>query len=151
MILAPIGTATPLLDGNPILESGALACRYLKNGELLILLVSKRRSGKWGIPKGRVNGRLTFGQVAAEAFEEAGIKGRVSANSIGMFRVEKRTPSRQHSHVVEVRVYLMEVTKFFRHWPEKGKREIRWVSRETAAHQLREPTLAHLCYHLAKS
>jgi 8-oxo-dGTP pyrophosphatase MutT (NUDIX family) len=69
----------------------------------LVLLVSKRRSGKWGIPKGRVDGRLTFGEVAAkEAFEEAGIKGRVSPNSIGMFRVEKRTPSRQHSQVVEV-------------------------------------------------
>jgi 8-oxo-dGTP pyrophosphatase MutT (NUDIX family) len=144
-------TASPLPDGNPILESGALACRRLKNGELLVLLVSKRRSGKWGIPKGRVSGRLSFGEVAAkEAFEEAGIKGRVSPNSIGMFRVQKRTPSRQLSQVVEVWVYLMEVTKRLRHWPEKGQREIRWVSCETAAQQLREPMLAHLCHRLAK-
>src|SRR5690349_14913737 len=34
-------TAPPLLRGAPMLESGALAYRRLKNGELLILLVSK--------------------------------------------------------------------------------------------------------------
>jgi hypothetical protein len=93
----------PFLNGKPILEAGALACRRLKSGELPILLVSKRRSGKWGIPKGRLNGRLTFAEVAAkEAFEETGIKGRISANSIAMFRTKKRTPDRQHSEIVEV-------------------------------------------------
>jgi 8-oxo-dGTP pyrophosphatase MutT (NUDIX family) len=144
-------SAPPLLHGSPILEAGALACRRLKNGELLVLLVSKRRSGKWGIPKGRLNGRLTFGEVAAkEAFEEAGIKGRISPNSVGMFRVKKRTPSRQYSRVVEVWVYLMEVTERLHHWPEEGKREIRWVSCETAARQLREPALADLCQRLAQ-
>jgi 8-oxo-dGTP pyrophosphatase MutT (NUDIX family) len=144
-------TAPPLLDGSPILEAGALACRRLKNGELLVLLISKRRSGKWGIPKGRLNGRLTFGEVAAkEAFEEAGIKGRISPNSVGMFRVKKRTPSRESSRVVEVWVYFMEVTKRLHHWPEKGKREIRWVSCETAARQLRETALADLCQRLAQ-
>jgi len=143
--------APPLLVGNPILEAGALACRRLKkNGELSILLISKSRSGKWSIPKGRLNGRLTFGEVAAkEAFEEAGIRGYVSPNSIGMFRVKKRTPSREHSQVVEVWVYLMEVTKRVRNWPEKGKREIRWVSCETAAQELREPMLAEVCHRLA--
>jgi 8-oxo-dGTP pyrophosphatase MutT (NUDIX family) len=144
-------TAPPLLEGKPILEAGALACRRLKNGELSILLISKSRSGKWSIPKGRLNGRLTFGEVAAkEAFEEAGIKGFVSPSSIGMFRVKKRTPSRQHTQIVEVWIYLIEVTKRVRHWPEKGKREIRWVSCETAAQQLHEPMLADLCHRLAR-
>jgi 8-oxo-dGTP pyrophosphatase MutT (NUDIX family) len=144
-------SAPPLLDGSPILEAGALACRRLKNGELSVLLVSKRRSGKWGIPKGRLNGRLTFGEVAAkEAFEEAGIKGRISPGSVGMFRMKKRTPSRQYSRVVEVWVYLMEVTERLHYWPEKGKREIRWVSCETAARQLREPALAELCQRLER-
>jgi ADP-ribose pyrophosphatase YjhB (NUDIX family) len=150
-LMASPEIAPPLEDGNPILEAGALACRRLKSGELSILLISKRRSGKWGIPKGRVNGRLTFGEVAAkEAFEEAGIKGCVSPNSIGMFRVTKRTPSREHSQIVEVWVYLMEVTDSLRRWPEKGKREIRWVPWETAARQLREPMLADLCQRLAR-
>jgi 8-oxo-dGTP pyrophosphatase MutT (NUDIX family) len=143
-------TAEPLVRGRPILEAGTLACRRLKNGELAILLVSKRRSGKWGIPKGRVNGRLTFGEVAAkEAFEEAGIRGRMSPNSIAMFRVKRRSIDRQHSRVVEVWVYLMEVTERLSRWPERGKREVRWVSCETAAKHLRDPILAELCRRLA--
>jgi 8-oxo-dGTP pyrophosphatase MutT (NUDIX family) len=141
----------PRLEGNPILEAGALACRRLKSGELSILLVSKTRSGKWGIPKGRLNGRLTFAEVAAkEAFEEAGIKGRVSPGSIAMYRTKKRTPDRQHCQIVEVWIYLIEVTQRLRRWPEKGKREIRWVSCETAARHLREPMLAEICHRLAK-
>jgi 8-oxo-dGTP pyrophosphatase MutT (NUDIX family) len=140
----------PVVTGEPILETGALACRRLKNGKLSILLVSKRRSGKWGIPKGRVNGRLTFPEVAAkEAFEEAGVRGKVSPNSIGMFRTKKRTPDRQHVRVVEVWVYLMRVTELLKCWPEMGKREIRWVSCGAAARALREPILAELCDRLA--
>jgi hypothetical protein len=49
-----------------MLESGALAYRRLKNGELLILLISKKRSKKWGIPKGKVNASLSFGETAAK-------------------------------------------------------------------------------------
>jgi 8-oxo-dGTP pyrophosphatase MutT (NUDIX family) len=152
-LMASVEVAPPLVGRNLILEAGALACRRLKNGELSILLISKRRSGKWGIPKGRLNGRLSFNEVAAkEAFEEAGVKGCVSPTSIGMFRMKKRTPSREYTHqVVEVWVYLMEVTKCFRHWPEEGKREIRWVSCETAAKQLGEPILAHLCHRLVEA
>jgi 8-oxo-dGTP pyrophosphatase MutT (NUDIX family) len=142
-------TAEPRLPGRPILEAGTLACRRRKTGELAILLVSKRRSGKWGIPKGRVNGRLSFGEVAAkEAFEEAGIRGRLSPTSIAMFRMKKRTLDRQHIRVVEVWVYLMEVTERLGRWPEKGKREVRWVSCETAARHLRDPILAELCHRL---
>jgi hypothetical protein len=90
MMRSPI-TASPVLRGTAILESGALAYRRLKNGELVILLVSKKRSKKWGIPKGKVNASLSFGETAAkEAFEEAGVIGRVSSNSIGMFRAKKR-------------------------------------------------------------
>jgi len=68
--------APPALPGTAILESGALAYRRRKNGEVLILLISKKRSKKWGIPKGRVNASLSFGETAAkEAFEEAGVAG----------------------------------------------------------------------------
>jgi 8-oxo-dGTP pyrophosphatase MutT (NUDIX family) len=86
--------------------AGALAYRRLENGELEILLVSKKRSKRWGISKGRVNAALSFGETAAkEAFEEAGVIGRVSPNSVGMFRANKTTPTPK---IVEVWVYLLE-------------------------------------------
>jgi ADP-ribose pyrophosphatase YjhB (NUDIX family) len=141
--------APPALPGTAILESGALAYRRRKNGEVLILLISKKRSKKWGIPKGRVNASLSFGETAAkEAFEEAGVTGRISPNCIGMFRATKRTPTPKH---IEVWVYLLEVDETVLDWPEKDKRQIRWAPCKIAARELREPVLTHLCHRLAQS
>lgn len=148
MMRAPI-TAPPVTRGTAMLESGALAYRRPKNGKPLILLVSKKRSKKWGIPKGKVSASLSFGETAAkEAFEEAGVIGRVSPNSIGMFRAKKGTPTPKN---IEVWVYLLEVDETLSNWPEKEKRKTRWVSCKVAARELREPVLTHLCHRLAQS
>jgi 8-oxo-dGTP pyrophosphatase MutT (NUDIX family) len=134
-----------------LLQSGVLAYRRAKNGELLILLIRKRRSKQWGIPKGRIEAHLSFGENAAkEAFEEAGVRGRLSAHSVGMFRATKRSPSRLNTRVIEVWIYLLEVTERLSRWPEKGKRETRWVSCDIAAAALREPLLVELCHRLAQ-
>jgi ADP-ribose pyrophosphatase YjhB (NUDIX family) len=141
--------APPALRGTAILEAGALAYRRRKNGEVLILLVGKHRSKKWGIPKGRVNASLSLGETAAkEAFEEAGVIGRISPNSIAMFRAKKGTPTPKN---IEVWVYLLEVNETLSDWPEKEKRQTRWVSCKVAARELREPVLTHLCHRLAQS
>ena len=148
MMKSPIAPP-PMLRRTAILESGVLAYRRLKNGELVILLVSKKRSKKWGIPKGKVNASLSFGETAAkEAFEEAGVLGRISPNSIGMFRTKKGTPIPKN---IEVWVYLLEVGETVSNWPEKETRQTRWVSCKVAARELREPILTHLCHCLAQS
>jgi ADP-ribose pyrophosphatase YjhB (NUDIX family) len=99
--------------------------------EVLILLISKKRSKKWGIPKGRVNASLSFGETAAkEAFEEAGVMGRISPNCIGMFRATKGNPTPQH---IEVWIYLLEMDETVLDWPEKETRQIRWAPCKTAA------------------
>ena len=147
MMRSPTTTA-PVMRGTAMLESGAVAYRRLKNGKLLILLVSKKRSKKWGIPKGKVNASLSFGETdAKEAFEEAGVVGRISPNSVGMFRAKKGTPVPKN---IEVWVYLLEVDKTLSDWPEKGTRQIRWASCKAAARELREPVLTHLCHRLAQ-
>lgn len=145
-------TAPPRAPGQvPLLESGVLAFRYEGNGEPLVLLISKRRSKKWGIPKGRIPPHMSFPESAArEAFEEAGVVGRVSPSPIGMFRAEKSGANPLVRQIIEVWVYLLEVTEALPDWPEKGKRTIRWVSCEAAARQLREPALTHLCHRLAQ-
>ena len=102
-----------------------------------------------GIPKGKVNTFLSFGETAAkEAFEEAGAIGRVSPNSVGMFRAKKTTPIPK---IVEVWVYLLEVDEMLDNWPEKEKRRIRWASCKVAARELRNTILTELCHHLAQS
>jgi len=139
-------------DEGAMLESGVLAFRREHNGEPLVLLISKRRSKKWGIPKGRAEPHLSLHENAAkEAFEEAGVLGYIAPSSVGMFRAEKATANPLRKQVIEVWVYLLEVTETLPDWPEKEKRTIRWVTCEVAAQQLREPVLAHLCHRLAQS
>jgi 8-oxo-dGTP pyrophosphatase MutT (NUDIX family) len=146
--------AAPLTRGEPraVLESGVLAFRRENNGDPRILLISRKRSKKWGIPKGKVEPTLTFPETAAkEAFEEAGVLGYISPSSVGMFRAQKRTGNPQVLQIIEVWVYLLEVAETAPDWPERDKRAIRWMSCEAAARHLREPVLAHLCHRLAQS
>ena len=104
-----------------------------------------------GHPKGRVEPHLSFSELASkEAFEEAGVVGYVSGNSVGMFRARKQNTNGLSHQIIEVWVYLFEVTDTRRKWPEMHRREIRWASCEMAAQQLREPLLAHLCHRLAQ-
>lgn len=144
--------APPPREDDPLLESGVLAYRREDNGDPLVLLISRRRSKKWGIPKGKLVPTLNFPENAAkEAFEEAGVIGYISPSSVGMFRARKTTSTPVPiQHTIEVWVYLLEVAELTADWPEKGKREIRWVTCEAAAQHLREPVLAHLCLRLAQ-
>ena len=140
----------PPRQDDPLLESGALAFRH-DNGDPQVLLISRKRSKKWGIPKGKLVPTLNFPENAAkEAFEEAGVIGYVSPSSVGMFRAKKWVGDPLVQQTIEVWVYLLEVTELAQDWPEKGKREVRWVSCESAARQLREPVLSHLCHRLAQ-
>jgi 8-oxo-dGTP pyrophosphatase MutT (NUDIX family) len=133
------------------LEAGALAFRRTKRRGLEILLISKRRGRRWGIPKGKLVPYLSFAENAAkEAFEEAGVVGRISPDAVGVFRARKRADNPLAPSVIEVWVYLLEVTIVRAKWPERGKRKIRWVSCKTAARQLREPVLARICQRLDK-
>jgi 8-oxo-dGTP pyrophosphatase MutT (NUDIX family) len=144
--------APPPREDDPLLESGALVYRREDNGGPLVLLVSRRRSKKWGIPKGKLVPTLNFPENAAkEAFEEAGVIGYISSSSVGMFRAKKKSTSDPPiQHTIEVWVYLLEVAELAVNWPEKGKREVRWLPCEAAAQHLRQPVLAHLCLRLAQ-
>ena len=56
--------------------------------------------------------------AAKEAFEEAGVISYISANSIGMFRARKQSASGLAHKIIDVWVYLFEVTEPRRRWPE---------------------------------
>ena len=146
-VVPPMSPARPTT-----LESGVLAFRRESNGDPRVLLISRRRSKKWGIPKGRVVPHLSFCENAVkEAFEEAGVVGHVSPFSVGVFRAEKRRANSPEPEVIEVWIYLLEVAETLSDWPEKDKRATRWVTCEAAARRLHEPVLAHLCHRLAQN
>lgn len=132
----------------PQIQSGALAYRRAENGEISVLLVRKIHSQNWGIPKGKLVPHLSLDENAAkEAFEEAGVRGRIQQVAAATYRAIKRIYGQKC--VIEVCVFLLEVTETAKTWPEKAKRDFKWVSPQEAAVLLREPVLADLCMRLA--
>ena len=125
-------------------QSGVLAYRVDSGGRHTVLLISKRRSNGWGIPKGHLAPMLSLAQNAAkEAFEEAGIEGRIAKKAAGVLHLHKH--SGLHPVVFEVWVHLLEVTRELEEWPERAERRRRWVPPREAAEILREPLLVQLC------
>ena len=74
-------------SAQPLVWSGVLAFRRLKDGEVAVLLVKKPNLNNWGIPKGNAEPDLSLAENAAkEAFEEAGVQGCIEAYSSGTYR-----------------------------------------------------------------
>jgi len=81
---------------------------------LSVVLITSRRSGKWGIPKGVVEKDMSPHESAAkEAFEEAGVLGEVRGTSVGLYKHEK------WGGTCTVEVFPMKVTTLLDGWPEK--------------------------------
>jgi 8-oxo-dGTP pyrophosphatase MutT (NUDIX family) len=108
-------------------QSGVIPFRF-EEGELRLLLITSRRKKHWGIPKGIVESHLSARDSAAqEAFEEAGVRGKVSSGSVGRFEYKK------WGGTCRVEVFLLEVDEVLDEWPEGFFRERRWLSAAEAA------------------
>ncbi len=101
----------------PIAQAAALA---LRDGR--ICMVTSRSGRRWVLPKGQIEAHQTPRDAAlAEAWEEAGLLGRVEKEPLGRYDYEK------NGTVHEVSVYLMTVTTERSEWPEKTQRSREWV------------------------
>jgi len=117
---------------------------------LQILLVSSRETRRWVIPKGwPMKGKLDHQAAAQEAYEEAGLDGRIVDTPIGDYPYLKRLKSGA-ARPVTVDVYPMEVTGEHATWPEKGQRTLRWMSPVEAALGVQEPELRDLIARFAQ-
>jgi ADP-ribose pyrophosphatase YjhB (NUDIX family) len=96
--------------------------------------VTTRGQRGWIIPKGWPIRHLTAASTAArEAYEEAGAIGTIVGDRpCGSFIYEKRASSRGRV-VCEVSVFLLEVERQLRKWPEKSQRKTRWFTPEAAS------------------
>lgn len=73
-----------------------------------------------------------------EAYEEAGVQGRMSINSIGYFDYEK------WGEAFRVEVFLLEVNTILQSWPEASVRQRRWFGVMEAAQAVDQPKLREL-------
>lgn len=137
----PSATGASALDALP-LQFAALPVREGEHG-LEVLLVTSRETGRWIIPKGwPMKNRKPHQAAAQEAFEEAGVKGRVHKKAIGQYQAFKRFE--EHFVLCTVHVYEMEVTDELQTWKEMHQRRRAWFPAARAALLVDEPGLASL-------
>lgn len=125
-------------------QIAALPYRRLIDGSLQIMLITSRETARWVIPKGWRMKRLSGPEAAAqEAYEEAGLRGRISAQALGVFGYVKRRKNGQLQQCT-VTVYPLLVRGQEESWPEQGQRDCVWHDQDTAAGLVIEPELAEI-------
>jgi 8-oxo-dGTP pyrophosphatase MutT (NUDIX family) len=118
---------------------------------LEILLVTTRQSKQWIIPKGWPIKALRPAKSAArEAFEEAGVRGRVGGKSIGFFAYNKTLEGNGIQVNCEVRVFPLLVKRQSETWPEIEQRVAQWVVPNKALALIKDPGLKGLIAAFAK-
>jgi 8-oxo-dGTP pyrophosphatase MutT (NUDIX family) len=108
------------------------------------MLVTSRRTKRWIIPKGwPMRSKAPHLAAAQEALEEAGVVGRVATSPIGSYSYEKHL-KRGRVVVCEVLVFPLEVERQQKSWPEKGKRQMRWLTPADAAAAVQDNALSDI-------
>lgn len=119
-------------------QACAVPFRRREDGRIEFCVITSTR-GRWIFPKGFVDpGDSVVETALKEAFEEAGVHGRIVGKPLGTCRL----PKNGDKLVVVAR--LMEVEKSHATWPEKETRHRRWVSHDEASELLKEPALRQL-------
>ncbi|TNF99955.1 MAG: NUDIX hydrolase [Gammaproteobacteria bacterium] len=117
----------------------------IRKGKPEILVISSSKNKHWVVPKGiKDPGLSPQNSAAKEAWEEAGVEGRVKGKPIGSYEYEK------WGATCTVDVYPMKVTKVIPEdkWHERHRgRE--WVKPEVAAERLKQAELAPMVEKLA--
>ena len=94
-------------------------------------------------------GKSLADAAAQEAFEEAGIKGKVDQEPIGRFRHTK-----QHllfgTVEVDIHVHSLTVERELKDWPERGERLRKWFKLEEAAAKVDSAELRALIVQFGK-
>jgi 8-oxo-dGTP pyrophosphatase MutT (NUDIX family) len=80
--------------------------------------------------------------AAREAYEEAGVTGKVKRKPIGEYSYWKRLE--RSFELLTVEVYPLEVREQRSDWPEKGSRKLGWLKPIDAAKLVDEPGLITL-------
>jgi len=117
-------------------EQVAAVCYRVRNRTIEFLLV-RTRGGRWTFPKGSLESGLTHAQTAAlEAFEEAGVHGRMEEASFARYVRRKRGDAQDSPIELAVNAHLCEVLR--QDPPQEFDRNPTWFPPEKAKRRLRE-------------
>ncbi|WP_052214875.1 NUDIX hydrolase [Belnapia sp. F-4-1] len=119
------------------------------DGETQVMLVTSRETRRWVLPKGWTEKCGGAKQAEREAFEEAGIRGRITPVPIGAYAYPKRLADGA-TVTCKVEVFPLAVDELLEDWPEKSQRERRWFTLPQAAMAVDEGGLVTLMLNLAQ-
>jgi 8-oxo-dGTP pyrophosphatase MutT (NUDIX family) len=121
-------------------EQVAAVCYRERSGNIEFLLIQTRGSGRWTFPKGSPEPGLTHAQAAAlEAFEEAGVHGRIEEASFTRYCRKRDGEQKTAAGLAGkelVNAHLCEVLRLGT--PKESKRNRTWFSVQEAKRRLRE-------------
>lgn len=126
-----------------IQQVGAIPLIRDHEGQICIVLVTTRGSGRWTIPKGNIMAKLADHKAAErEALEEAGLVGKISKNPLGTYQFWKRQDA--HWTLAEVTVFVLLVESQLDKFKEKGQRDIKAFRPDDAVDAVYEAGLGAL-------
>jgi 8-oxo-dGTP pyrophosphatase MutT (NUDIX family) len=151
-LLQQLVTVSDTLFANPFKEQLAALCYRIRppSDEIEVLLVTSRDSGRWIIPKGwPMKGKKPHQAAATEAWEEAGVKGKVQKKPFGHFTYLKELDNGVRLPCI-VHVHILEVSSVDDKFRETGQRRREWVTCSEASRRVREPELKGLFLNLQR-
>lgn len=108
----------------------------MKNAQAQVLLITSRETGRWVLPKGwPIKGLVDAKSAAQEAWEEAGVEGRVG-RLMGRYTYDKiigRNSDREKAVPCAVDVYDLRVDKLSKRYPEAKQRRRKWFTPQEAS------------------
>jgi 8-oxo-dGTP pyrophosphatase MutT (NUDIX family) len=130
-------------------QVAALPWRRRADGGIEIMLITSRGTGQWIVPKGGMMPGKTPAEAAAiEAWEEAGVRGRIETAEAGRFTHLKTRLVGPPLHC-RVTVYRLEVERELMRWPERRLRSRRWFTLDEAEAAVRSKELRAIIRALA--
>ena len=127
-------------------QFAAIPFRRKKSG-IEMLLVSTLERKRWIVPKGWPMDGVTPAEAAAqEAWEEAGARGRVYQDCVGLYSYSKWLDEDLALPCI-VAVFALEVLKLDDKFPEAGQRKRKWMTPKKAAARVEEPELKQVLRH----
>lgn len=119
-------------------QAGAIPYR-ISDDTLEVLLISTSSGKNLTIPKGLIDPGYSATETAVnEAYEEAGIKGRLLTPAIGAYGFEK------WGGKCQVDVFAMVVNRQLDAWPEGSVRRRIWFDYRKAARRVKHTDLGNL-------
>ncbi len=142
-LTSPQAQNAPLLTVGDATQVAAL-CWRLRAGAVQLLMVTSRGTGRWIVPKGwQIAGQDAAASALTEAWEEAGVRGTVASDPVGIFNYVKLLDDGTGQPIIAT-LYAVKVRALMKTWPEMTERRRKWMSPRKAAARVAEPELAAL-------